>query len=360
MVAYRRISDEEISCIRIMRATGAPNSIIARELRRDQSTVAYWAVDRRRGLRNPTPKTPKRVVKAVKARREIVKKLVCQVVKVKHRVRPAYSSARALNTALRRDYAGTFAGVTTQTIRNDLRALGFNFRSRPRSAPYGDDDYKVRLAFTRRYIHVNPKRLVFTDEKTFTCGDYSRRGQWTGPGMSLLPRDGSTAVQDTVYVWAAIGFNFRKIVILRATTQAERVARCTGREKTSKKCFDSDVYIRRCLQGELVDNCTRNHLILQADNHRVHYSAKVKAYLAKKGVESTKWPARSPDLNPIENFWAYLQERVSLHVPMNAAELAFAIKAEFELTPQAVVDKFVLSFGHKCERVYRAKGKLAG
>ena len=67
--------------------------------------------------------------------------------------------------------------------------------------------------------------------------------------------------------------------------------------------------------------------LLQQDGHRSHTSKKVYDHLDGENVSYiADWPARSPDLNPIENLWAWLAKRVSEDVPQNADELEESIR----------------------------------
>ena len=46
-----------------------------------------------------------------------------------------------------------------------------------------------------------------------------------------------------------------------------------------------------------------NYFILQQDICSIHVSKLMKEWMAKVNMTTLEWPARSPDLNLIENIW---------------------------------------------------------
>lgn len=48
----------------------------------------------------------------------------------------------------------------------------------------------------------------------------------------------------------------------------------------------------------------------QQDNAPAHASKSTKIWLQDNNIESIRWPARSPDMNPIENLWGILVKKV--------------------------------------------------
>ncbi|GFY09308.1 transposable element Tcb2 transposase [Trichonephila clavipes] len=70
------------------------------------------------------------------------------------------------------------------------------------------------------------------------------------------------------------------------------------------------------------------------------------------------WPARSPDLNPIEHVWDFLGRRLAARTlpPVTIRELRLALQDEWAAMPQQLIDTLILSMGRRCETCLAVRG----
>ncbi|GFS76871.1 hypothetical protein TNCV_3755681 [Trichonephila clavipes] len=74
------------------------------------------------------------------------------------------------------------------------------------------------------------------------------------------------------------------------------------------------------------------------------------------------WPARSPDLNPIEHVWDFLGRRLAARTlpPITIRELRLALQDEWAAMPQQLIDTLILSMGRRCETCLAVDDLLFG
>ena len=118
------------------------------------------------------------------------------------------------------------------------------------------------------------------------------------------------------------------------------------------------------LQNEIIPEINRlfpnMNVYFQQDGAPPHYQRDVRQYLdttfpqrwiGRRGA--IKWPARSPDLSPLDFFlWGYLKDRIYVNRPSNLNDLKDRIRLEIQgITPQMINDS-IRSFE---ERLYHCQ-----
>ena len=123
----------------------------------------------------------------------------------------------------------------------------------------------------------------------------------------------------------------------------------------------SATYIATCLNPSL--SVIRGRCrILQHDNAKAHSAQQTAMWLASQNVSTfesvfgVRWPARSPDLSPVETVFSILQYRASKHLPVTVAELMAAWDAEVAALSQELVDAIVGSFAGRLRKCLAANG----
>ena len=120
---------------------------------------------------------------------------------------------------------------------------------------------------------------------------------------------------------------------------------------------------KNILENELIETLEKyqidkNQVIFQHDNDPKHTSKIVKEWISNN-LQVLRWPAQSPDLNPIEHLWALLKIRLNKYdtPPSGMIELWSRVKEIWESFTENECKKLCHTMPDRIKAVMRSKGR---
>jgi len=122
--------------------------------------------------------------------------------------------------------------------------------------------------------------------------------------------------------------------------------------------LNGERYVNEILSPVVVPTLQENNLILQQDNARSHTSRVATSYLREKNVTSITWPARSPDLAPIEHLWDIIQRHLTdnFPVPTSLHDLAQQLLHCWNSISQEDINNLIESFQNRMTECIERQG----
>ncbi|UYV77201.1 hypothetical protein LAZ67_15000099 [Cordylochernes scorpioides] len=202
--------------------------------------------------------------------------------------------------------------------------------------------------------HPSPRTLVELrtalledDESRFSLNTDSRRVFiWGEPGTRYHPsniREIDSFRGGSLLVWAGI----------------------SSSRRTPLHIFSGGTLTAQRYRDEILEPYLRpyrdqigHNLILMDDNARPHRARLVNEYLQSENIRRMDWPARSPNLNPIEHVWDALGRRIGARhpSPRTLVELRTVLLEECGLLPLDLLQSLVNSIRARCETLIAVRG----
>lgn len=237
--------------------------------------------------------------------------------------------------------------VSASTVRRILRMN--NFRYLPARVPtlLLPATVRSRREFALAHVSWNQHqwdKVIFTDEKKFNLigSDAIRISAWTAAHQRYeISRIQPS--QASLMVWGAIS-SIGTLHLL-----------CTDPSITAQTYVDmleQDFFLN--MEYDLPDG-----MIWMHDNAPPHRARHTQEYFERKGIEVLKWPPHSPDLNPIENCWGILTQKLYEHGKSyrNTTELWEALSVKWREISHQTIRNLYNSMQKRCSDVLCANGQ---
>jgi inhibitor of nuclear factor kappa-B kinase subunit alpha len=239
-----------------------------------------------------------------------------------------------------------FADVSHMAVWRALRRHGLKPFHRPRQMKLTYKHKDQRLAFCRLQKKRDWSLVVFSDEKKFEL--YANPNSkndivWAFsrdqvPGYDLLQGGPS------VMVWAAISSRGKfPMHVVQGSMNAQKYHEILTKSMLPRA---RELYgvANWCFQQ---DGCTSH----TARATQVFLASECPEFLDKK-----TWPARSPDLNPMDNLWAFMQEAVRARRPRSQAGFRKVVLQEWDKVPDMTIENLIASVPKRIRLCIVAEG----
>lgn len=222
----------------------------------------------------------------------------------------------------------------------------FKFVKRKKIPSLKPTHIAARKAWAKEHVPWTTEwtRVVFSDEKKFNLdGPDGFQHYWHDLRKEPQYCTKRNFGGGSLMLWGAFSLQGKTYL-----------CKCDGR-MNSEKYLDmlEDVLI------PYSENEMENDLIFQQDNAAIHVSRKSRAWFEEKDIELLKWPACSPDLNPMENLWGILARAVYANKPpyKTVPDLFVAVCNAWREIPQKILDSLVNSMQKRVIEVIECQGK---
>lgn len=237
--------------------------------------------------------------------------------------------------------------ISQPTICRRLKEQGIR-KYTTKKKPYISKNNKAkRLKFA--HDHINKplefwRNILWTDESIFSLdGTWGRKFYYSTPSEQLK-RAVITPTRHSggghIMIWGSISYNgVGPIQILRGNVRQSQ-------------------YLELLNEIGLVAGCNLIGIdfMLQHDNAPVHKGKIVSKFLKDIGQNVLEWPPQSPDLNVIENVWAYIKREIPCEVGRTEDETWNTIVKVWNNIPTDFIRNLIDSVPRRLSEVLKSKG----
>lgn len=262
-------------------------------------------------------------------------------------LRDRHTSAVEIQNALQRVRQ---VAVNEITVRRRLHEANLRAR-RPATGPELLREHRTnRLLFARQHINWNRqdwRQVLFSDESRFCLRSPDGRERvWRRQGERFAQCNFSERVSfggGSVMVWGGISFDAKTELVF-----------IDGGTLTAQRYIDEILEEHVAVFAQFIGN----NFIFMHDNARPHTARIVDNYLQEVGINAMRWPARSPDMNPIEHVWDRIGREIRKRRGqlLTLQQLRDALEEEWNAIPQEFIQNLIGGMDRRVAAVIAARG----
>lgn len=239
--------------------------------------------------------------------------------------------------------------ASISTVKKVLHEEGY-FNRVARRKPYLSNSHVARrLKFAKEHVNWDVemwKKVIWTDESSFEIGKKSGQVHiWRKAGEAYKTAclaGTHKSERNSVMIWGAIRFGEKSELVFM--------------NKKERKGSD---LVRNVYDQALLRFWNHNpDLLLMEDGAPTHRCAVAKKWKKDQVIECLEWPAQSPDLNPIENLWKQMKDRVQSKSegPVNEGKFRELIQEAWDSFDPSTWNKLIETMPRRMKEVIRNKG----
>lgn len=236
------------------------------------------------------------------------------------------------------------AAVSNKTV---LRAVKIDMELKPvQQRPIlSAASRRKRKMFSRQ--HHDPSRLLAIDSTYFTLGTVQRRRRlWVMKGQPVVAGRPNRSQQLHVYGGISAHGKTSLVLVTGTTGHTKRYYNSRGQlSGVGAQEFQEvlgDTLVPEASQLFAAAGVRRWSVLM--DNAPAHSARDTKEYIRVNGIPVVNgWPPNSPDLNPIENAWAWCKRRVYAKHHNSLGELWEAVQEAWRALPDHMCKNLMMS-----------------